>query len=359
MTNKHTDLYYSDYLELHKLLNAQHPESAKHNDPAHEETLFIITHQTYELWFKQILHELTSILNLFSSIPLRNKALNTIIARLERIVTIQRVINQQIDILETMTPLDFLDFRDFLTPASGFQSVQFREIELRLGLSAKLGRANFGRFNMQDRDYLKNVSGQTSLFEQVDAWLQRMPYIEFGEFKFWQSYRNAVDDMLSKDSAIIRNNPILSPGEITQQLSELENTKSSFSYLFNNDLYQEQKDAGTFSLSREALLAALFIRLYHDEPLLQLPFRLMNCLMDIDHHLTAWRSGHMLMVHRMLGRKIGTGGSSGQDYLKSTISKKRIFSDLFNLSTYLIPRSALPHLPEDLKRNLGFHHPSM
>ncbi len=359
MTNKRTDLYYSDYLELQKLLTAQHPESAKRANPAHEETLFIITHQTYELWFKQILHELTSILELFSSIPLQNKALNTIIARLERIVTIQRVVNQQIEILETMTPLDFLDFRDFLTPASGFQSIQFREIELRLGLSVKLSRIGFGRFNQDDRDYLEKVSCQTSLFERVDAWLHRMPYVEFGKFNFWQSYRNAVDEMLDRDSAIIRNNPLLAPDEITHQLSALENTKLSFGYLFDKELYQEQQDAGAFRLSQEALLAALFIRLYRDEPLLQLPFRLMNCLMDIDHQLTAWRSGHMLMVHRMLGSKIGTGGSSGQDYLKSTISKKRIFSDLFNLSTYLIPRSSLPDLPEDLKRNLGFHNQPM
>lgn len=358
MNQNQTGLYYADYLDLDKLLDAQHPESSKQGNPAHEETLFIITHQTYELWFKQILHELTSILALFSSIPLHNKALNTIIERLERIVTIQRVINQQIEILETMTPLDFLDFRDYLTPASGFQSVQFREIELRLGLSAKLGRASFGRFNAEDRDHLEKVSRQTSLLERVDAWLRRMPYIEFGDFNFWQSYRNAVDEMLRQDSQIIRNNPSLEPDEITQQLSGLDNTKLSFNYLFDKDLYQAQKNAGNFRLSQESLLAALFIRLYRDEPLLQLPFRLMNCLMDIDHHLTAWRSGHMLMVHRMLGSKIGTGGSSGQEYLKSTISKKRIFSDLFNLSTYLIPRSSLPDLPNELKRDLGFHNQS-
>ena len=91
-------------MKLASLLNAQHPESAKHGCETHEETLFIITHQTYELWFKQILHELGSILELFSVIPLDEKKLSTIAARLGRIVSIQKVINQQIGILETMTP---------------------------------------------------------------------------------------------------------------------------------------------------------------------------------------------------------------------------------------------------------------
>jgi tryptophan 2,3-dioxygenase len=108
-------------------------------------------------------------------------------------------------------------------------------------------------------------------------------------------------------------------------------------------------------LSHKATLAALFIQLYRDEPLLQLPFRVLTLLMDIDEQLTNWRSSHALMAQRMLGSKIGTGGSSGHGYLKSTISNKRIFTDLFNLSTYLIPRSQLPILPESLIRNLDFH----
>lgn len=355
MQNDNLDLYYSDYLELDKLLSAQHPESAKRGTPAHEETLFIITHQAYELWFKQILHELASILALFAAVPLNNRALIIIIARLERIVAIQKVINQQLDILETMTPLDFLDFRDYLTPASGFQSVQFREIELRLGLSTRLGRASFSRFCEKDRHYLENVTQQSSLLKLVDAWLCRMPYVEFGEFNFWQSYRTAVDKMLYKDAAIIRKNPLLTNDEIARQLTELERTRHSFEYLFDKQQYRKHKDTGSLTLSYEATLAALFIRLYRDEPLLQPPFRLLNCLMAIDHHLIAWRSGHMIMVHRMLGTKIGTGGSSGQKYLQGTISEKRIFSDLFNLSTYLIPRSQLPELPENLRRNLGYY----
>ena len=138
-------------------------------------------------------------------------------------------------------------------------------------------------------------------------------------------------------------------------IQELELTRQSFACLFDANLYKQYQKEGHFKLSHTATLSALFILLYRDEPLLQLPFQVLNQLMDIDAQLTNWRSHHALMVQRMLGSKIGTGGSSGHEYLQSTISGKRIYSDLFNLSTYLIPRSKLPELPESLIRNLGFY----
>lgn len=348
-------LYYSDYLSLDILLNSQSPESSKHGQGVHDEMLFIITHQTYELWFKQILHELLSVLELFSATPLDEKRLHIIAARLDRIVHIQNVINQQIGILETMTPLDFLDFRNYLIPSSGFQSTQFREIELRLGLSHHLSRCIYGRFNEEDSAYLEQITQQKSLFELLDEWLSRTPFLEFKDFSFWNSYRNAVEKMLNSDAEIIESNPSLSAEEKNQQFVEHESTKQSFACLFDQRLYEQYMGRGQFQLSHKATLAALFIQLYRDEPLLQLPFRVLTRLMDIDEQLTNWRSSHALMVQRMLGRKIGTGGSSGQEYLKSTISSKRIFTDLFNLSTYLIPRSQLPTLPDALIRNLNFY----
>ena len=348
-------LYYSDYLSLDTLLNSQIPESGKHGQIVHDEMLFIVTHQAYELWFKQILHELLSVLELFSANPLDEKRLHTIAARLERIIHIQNVINQQIGILETMTPLDFLDFRNYLIPASGFQSRQFREIELRLGLAHHSSSCSYGRFNKEDSAYLERITQQKSLFELLDSWLARTPFLEFKDFSFWGSYRSAVEKMLDNDAVIIENNPLLSAEEKKQQYGEHESTKQSFACLFDQQLYEHYKARGQFQLSHKATLAALFIQLYRDEPLLQLPFRLLTRLMDIDEQLTSWRSGHALMVQRMLGSKIGTGGSSGHEYLKSTISGKRIFTDLFNLSTYLIPRSQLPALPEALIRSLDFH----
>ena len=127
-------LYYGDYLQLGRLLSAQDLESGKEGKPAHDEMLFIIVHQAYELWFKQILWEIDGAIRILDRTSVEEKALGAAVAHLERIVSIQRVLLQQIDVMETMSPLDFLDFRDALVPASGFQSAQWRLIENRLGM---------------------------------------------------------------------------------------------------------------------------------------------------------------------------------------------------------------------------------
>ncbi len=355
MNAEASSLCYSDYLNLSDLLAAQNLESTKHGQSAHDEMLFIITHQTYELWFKQILHELYSVLDLFAVLSLDEKKLYLLSTRLRRIIKIQTVINQQINIMETMTPLDFLDFRDYLIPASGFQSIQFREIELRLGLSHHLKDYSLSRLPAIDKTYLENVIQQPSVFDLLDNWLARIPFLEFKDFSFWESYSKAVRAMLDKDAYIIENNPILSQSEQSVQLKAMLTTEDKFNCLFDKNQYLKFQQEGLFQLSYEATLAALFIQLYRDEPLLQLPFKLLNQLMDIDAELTQWRSNHALMVQRMVGSKIGTGGSSGHEYLKSTLSEKRIYADLFNLSTFLIPRSKLPKLPNVLIRNLGFY----
>src|ERR1700674_3267992 len=125
---------YSSYLQLETLLDCQRLESARAHNPAHDEMLFIVTHQTYELWFKQILHELDAVLAIMGQAHVAERVLGRVLRYLERIVAIQKVLVDQIGILETMTALDFLDFRDLLAPSSGFQSVQFRHIENKLGL---------------------------------------------------------------------------------------------------------------------------------------------------------------------------------------------------------------------------------
>jgi tryptophan 2,3-dioxygenase len=107
-------------------------------------------------------------------------------------------------------------------------------------------------------------------------------------------------------------------------------------------------------MSGRAIEAALLITLYRDEPALNQAFRLLQALMDVDETMTLWRYRHALMVSRMLGVKVGTGGSSGHDYLRATAERHGIFTDLFRLSTYLIPRSALPPLPAPVARGMGF-----
>ena len=127
-------VYYHDYLRLDQLLDSQQPVSAGSGDEAHDELLFIIVHQAYELWFKQILHELGAVIRVFEDGVVREREMGALLGHLDRIVEIQRLMIAQIDVLETMTPLDFLDFRDQLIPASGFESLQFRLIENTLGV---------------------------------------------------------------------------------------------------------------------------------------------------------------------------------------------------------------------------------
>ena len=132
-------IYYGDYLQLGKLLDSQLPLSRKFadetNGECHDEMLFIVVHQVYELWFKQILHDLNGILNTFNREFVPESELSGVVQKLGRIQKIQTLLIGQFDVLETMTPMDFLEFRDLLIPASGFQSVQFREIEIKLGLN--------------------------------------------------------------------------------------------------------------------------------------------------------------------------------------------------------------------------------
>ena len=134
---KNSTVHYGDYLQLDKILGAQQPESFRQGQlPAHDEMLFIIIHQTYELWFKQIQFEIDAVIDTLSKPGLDDNSadLQTVVHRLQRVVTILKVLVQQIDIIETMTPMDFLDFRDMLRPASGFQSWQFKKLEATLGL---------------------------------------------------------------------------------------------------------------------------------------------------------------------------------------------------------------------------------
>jgi len=125
---------YGKYLKLEELLACQTLESAKAGRPAHDELLFIVTHQAYELWFKQCLHELDAVISIIGDDFVHEREVGRALHYLERVIRIQGVLLGQIDILETMTPLDFLDFRNLLTPSSGFQSAQFRSLENRLGL---------------------------------------------------------------------------------------------------------------------------------------------------------------------------------------------------------------------------------
>src|SRR5882724_2282673 len=176
-----TEVHYSDYLELDKILDAQHPESDRRALPAHDEMLFIVIHQTYELWFKQLLHETESVIRIMQTPAMDDNSpeLQTVVHRLSRCSTILKVIVHQIDIMETMTPMDFLDFRDMLRPASGFQSWQFKLLEARLGLKYehRYGQQYYvSQLRQPEIDTIKTAEKGPSLLQLVNSWLERMPF---------------------------------------------------------------------------------------------------------------------------------------------------------------------------------------
>jgi tryptophan 2,3-dioxygenase len=352
---------YPDYLMLDKLLACQQPESDKEGRPAHDELLFIIVHQAYELWFKQILFELDHVQRLFAGPKVDDRALGSVVHALLRIVEIERLIIQQLSVLETMTPLDFMDFRDLLVPASGSQSLQFRLIEARLGLRARdrialAGRRPEAYLTASDRERLESAQTAPSISDQVAQWLERTPFIDRGSYKFRDAYRRTIEEMLESDAALLRANARLSETEKESELATLSAARERFVGLFDESAHKKLVDDGVWRMSSRALQAALFINLYRDEPVLQLPFRLLSLLMDVDENLTTWRYRHALMVQRMIGLKVGTGGSSGHDYLRQTAESHRAFRDLFALSTFLIPRSRLPALPPELMRAMGYRY---
>jgi tryptophan 2,3-dioxygenase len=345
-------LYYWDYLHLDALLSAQTPKSAERGGLVHDEIFFITVHQTYELWFKQILVELDSVMTIMSEETVAERELRTVLARLQRINEIQRLMVAQMGVLETLTPLDFLDFRALLLPASGFQSVQFRLIENKFGLlerdRVKVEGHNYAATLRGDHAALVSMSERApSLFDHVERWLARAPFLHADEFDFIARYRQAATEMHAAGRAKIAGNQNLDAQTRDTQLAAFERSLRKFEAVFDRETWEEDVREGTRRFSHEAFTAALFINLYRDEPMLHMPFLILTALVDIDEQLTLWRERHALMAHRMLGRLTGTAGS-GYAYLDETAKRYTPFKDLFDVSTYLLPHSALPPLPSAL-----------
>ncbi len=358
---KHPPVHYHDYLKLTPLLSSQVRRSEELGAPAHDEHLFIAVHQVYELWFKQMLTELDTILEVFAQTTTSEQKMLQAQLRLERIVMILKHSIGQIDILETMTPLDFLDFRDFLYPASGFQSFQFRMLEIKLGLrTADRLLYNQSHFHQhlkpEQQTVILKTMDEPSLWDRIENWLARTPFLKDASFNFWQEYRKAVIKLFEEDKEMVSINPRLDEEGRKRNKIMIEQNLASFEALFDAKSFEEIRKAGHYRLSFDAIRAALFIQVYRDEPVLQVPFKILNSLCDLDEVMTQWRSRHALMAHRMLGRKIGTGGSSGHQYLQAAADQHKIFTDFFNLTTYLIPRSRIPALPESLRNKMGFNY---
>jgi tryptophan 2,3-dioxygenase len=352
-------IYYGDYLGLDDVLASQRLESSAHGETVHDEMLFIIVHQSYELWFKQIIWELDSILDIFGEDTVEEEAMGVAVHRLRRIIKIQGLLIEMIGVLETMTPLDFLDFRDYLFPASGFQSAQFRIVENKLGLrrSDRLllaGDEYTARFDTDDKETVEHSEEGQNLFALVERWLERTPFLDHEDFHFWEAYREAVHNRIQADREVVQSNEKLTDDERAAQLKEFGVVLNQYEALFDPDKHQLEQDAGRMRLSQRAFQAAVFITLYRDQPALQTASLLLQSLMDIDEGFTTWRYRHAQMALRMIGRRVGTGGSAGAKYLEKSAERSRVFSDLLNMSTFLVPRADRPKLPAGIVEAMQF-----
>ncbi len=256
---------YTEYLKVDELLALQQPLS---NGPEHDELLFIVVHQVYELWFKELLHELDYLQILLP----RNDGARTR-HTLKRILTILKVMVAQIDILETMTPLEFLSFRDRLESGSGFQSYQFREIEFALGRKDATALQRYPDGSAPRRRLEQRLRSET----------------------LWDTFLRHL---------------AINGVEVPQ--AELE------------------RDVARSVESSPALHAAL-VDVYRRRPALA---DLCERLVDLDEGFMEWRYRHVKMVQRTIGTRRGTGGSAGVDYLLGTLDRP-LFPDLWAIRTEL------------------------
>ncbi len=272
-------LSYNGYLKVPELTSLQICQS---HPPHHDETLFIIIHQAYELWFKLILHELDTVATLLREAaeagadPSWEDRLRRATFLVRRVVAVQTLLVDQIHILETMSPHDFLGFRSYLNPASGFQSGQFREIEILGGLR-----------DPRLIDHFRNEPETAARLER------RFAEPSLGELYY---------DVLRAHGFDL---PCPPPDADPEERRRIDS-------------------------QRLAHLAPLF----NDPHRYQALNELAETLLDFDERLTLWRMHHLQMVERMIGFKRGTGGSEGVGYLLTTLPK-RCFPDLWQVRTYL------------------------
>lgn len=341
-------LDYKGYLQLDKILDAQQPETFKEGrEPAHEEMLFIIIHQTYELWFKQVQFEIDSILDIMGQDKVNDNSseISHVVHRLKRIGIILKTLVSQVDILETMSSTQFLSFRDDIRPASGFQSWQFKKIEASLGLKydKRFGQQFYtSQLEEKEIDIIKAAESAVSVIERVNQWLERMPFIN--DEQYWKNYQalsatSGIPKFWADYEFLFHQN--LLPSDIAM--------KDYFKKIFNNDPADDSRQ-----LSAAACRSALFIILYREYPLLELPFQLLDTLLEIDNQLGNWRYRHINMVQRMIGARPGTGGSGGADYLKGAMDQHFIFKEIARLNSFLINKSKLPILPVELTEKLRY-----
>ena len=295
---------YSEYLRLEELLKLQTGVEGETRNISNDELHFILVHQNFELWFKLVINELTCTRNILSSDYVEETKLPQAVHHMERVIETFKLMSQQWRVMETLEPQDFLNFRDELGTASGFESFQMREMESLMGSK------------WIDGKLIGKPETSNSLYDVTCDWLERTP-IQGSVYSSTSDEKN-VDDFIAD-------------------------------YLLaHKKLYPDtNKDAVNFfeeeSSLRRRRAGLVFIESYRELPLLAWPRKLISTLIELEQSMILWRTSHARMVERMIGRRIGTGGSSGVDYLDMT-TKYRVFVDLWAVRSILIKKEALPEL---------------
>ncbi|UJR20120.1 hypothetical protein I4U23_023252 [Adineta vaga] len=358
--NNHDDrrkketLDYATYLRTDILLTAlkchSHTDHLDANSPPiHDEHFFILIHQVFELWFKQILFELDSIREIFIDSNHVMTSMFNINLRLKRLVKIFHVLVDQFELLETMTPIEFLEFRTYLSSGSGFQSLQFRIIEIKLGLTDSFRNIYKTKyftdtmFKDEQSIELKNALNEESLLIRIERWLEHI--YDSMSFNFLSVFTSSVESLIEHEKKQKLTNGI----DIETIERDAETAKRKFASMIDPIEYETLLKNNERRISHKAMLSALMISLYHQQTCFQQSYQMLHLLMDVDAQMINWRHQHILLVQRQIGRKPGTGGTDGIFYLQQTITNKyQVFIDLFNVSTYLIPQRFLPTFTDKL-----------
>jgi tryptophan 2,3-dioxygenase len=360
---------YWDYLNLDRLLALQGGLEGEESELQNDELHFIVVHQVYELWFKLVLRELRLACDRLSAPRVAEETIPYVVHHLRRVNEILRLTVDQFRIMETLTPQDFLDFRDKLSPASGFQSFQMREIEILLGLEDEQRLAYGGVDPLAQMQRLASESpggafawgriesarATTSLRRALGEWLFRTPIQgsspgdagdEDAVTAFLRDYLAASEAFAKAQSVRVLSSWGGDEDALGKRIEQGLATTREF--LFAEDV----PESGRVH-ARRARAGLLFIESYRQLPLLAWPRLLIDSVVEMEEQLVLWRTRHARMVERTIGRRIGTGGSSGVDYLDQT-TKVRIFTELWAVRTLLLPRDALPELRN--ASSYGFAH---
>jgi tryptophan 2,3-dioxygenase len=348
---------YWDYIRVEDLLALQGGLYEDDKQVGDDECLFIVAHQVYELWFKLVLRELVSVRAIMRKNPVPDVELALVARKLRRISAIFRMAVSHFELLETLTTRDYLAFRDRLFPASGFQSSQLREIEIVLGLD------DARRIRLGPHDYkaaLRDTGGKSSpALERVEARLAEGPSLKEALYD-WLA-RTPIDGEASPESTDRFLSSFLARhrAEIHGRIERMRALVSAEEAETASKLYaREMESAAAFLLAeddaaappevrrrRRAVRAAVvFLESYRELPRLAWPRELVDAVIVMEQAMVLWRQRHARMVERVIGRRVGTGGSSGVDYLDQTALQYRVFDDVWAVRTLLLRQGSLPTL---------------